>query len=136
VPRDEEPDMPHEPMATTPTETLPPAGDPADAATAKLIYILYLIGIVVGITSLIGVIMAYVKMGDAPAWVRTHYRFQIRTFWIGVLYSFIGVGTSVVFVGFAIMLFVLVWLIVRCIKGMGWAERGEPVRNVTTWMFP
>ena len=95
-----------------------------------------LIGIVAGITSLIGVIMAYVKMGDAPAWVQTHYRFQIRTFWIGVLYSFIGVGTTVFFVGFAIMLFVLVWLIVRCIKGMGWAERGEPVRNVTTWLFP
>jgi uncharacterized membrane protein len=128
--------MPDAPTAATPTETLPPAGDPADAATAKLIYILYLISLVVGVTALIGVVMAYVKKDEAPAWVRTHYRFQIRTFWIGVLYSFIGAGTSLLFVGYAILLFVVMWLIVRCIKGMGWAERGEPVRNVTTWLFP
>jgi uncharacterized membrane protein len=68
--------------------------------------------------------------------VQSHYRFQIRTFWIGVLYSVIGLATWVFVVGWFILLFVLVWLIVRCIKGMGWAERGEPVRNVTTWMFP
>lgn len=115
-----------------------PAGnaEPADASTAKVIYVLYLIGIVVGITSLVGVILAYVKRDDAPVWVQSHYRFQIRTFWIGVLYSVIGLLTWVFIVGWFILLFVLVWLIVRCIKGMGWAERGEPVRNVTTWMFP
>ena len=31
---------------------------------------------------------------------------------------------------------VLVWLILRCIKGMGWAEKGLPVEKVETWMFP
>jgi uncharacterized membrane protein len=115
---------------------LPAGTDPADASTAKVIYVLYLIGIVIGVTSLVGVIMAYVKRDGAPAWVQSHYRFQIRTFWIGVLYSIIGLATWVFIVGWFILLFVLVWLIVRCIKGMGWAERGEPVRNETTWMFP
>jgi len=129
--------MTDETTAAEPAETLPPAGDPLDGGTAKVVYILYLVGIVVGgITALVGVVMAYVKMGDAPAWVQTHYRFQIRTFWIGFLYSLIGMATTVVFVGFAILLFTLVWLVVRCIKGMGWADRGEPVRNVTTWLFP
>jgi len=112
------------------------AGDPAEAGTAKVIYILYLVGIVVGLTTIIGVIIAYVKKGDAPEWVRSHYRFQIRTFWIGFLYSFVGMLTSVIIVGWFILLFVLVWLVMRCIKGMGWAEKGEPVRNVETWMFP
>ena len=117
-------------------EALPAAGDPADGGTAKVIYILYLIGIVVGLTAIVGVVMAYVKKNDAPAWVQNHYRFQIRTFWMAVLFSLVGAVTSVVLVGFAIMLFTVVWLIVRCIKGMSFAEKGEPVPNVTTWMFP
>ena len=84
----------------------------------------------------VGVVIAYVKKGDAPPWVQSHYRFQIRTFWIGFLYSVIGMATALVIVGYAILLFTLVWLIVRCIKGLGWAERGEPVPNVTSWLFP
>ncbi len=122
--------------APAPGSTAPAAGDPAAASTAKIIYILYLVGIVVGITSLVGVIMAYVKKGEAPEWVQTHYRFQIRTFWIGLLYSVVGILTSVIIIGWLVLLFVLVWLVMRCIKGMGWAEKGEPVENVETWMFP
>ena len=118
-----------------PSAQAAPAGDPADAGTAKVIYILYLIGIVVGITSIVGVIMAYVKKGDAPEWVQTHYRFQIRTFWIGLLYSVVGALTMVIIIGWFILLFVLVWLIIRCVKGMGWADKGQPVQNVESWMF-
>ncbi len=39
-------------------------------------------------------------------------------------------------IGFLILLFVLIWLIVRCIKGMQHLDRNEPVPNPTTWMFP
>ena len=34
---------------------------------------------------LAGVIIAYAQRRDAPDWVHSHYRFQIRTFWIAVL---------------------------------------------------
>ncbi|MXZ09042.1 MAG: hypothetical protein F4Y79_06295, partial [Gemmatimonadetes bacterium] len=51
------------------------------SGTAKIVYILYLAELVVGITGLIGVIMAYVNRSDAPEWLASHYRFQIRTFW-------------------------------------------------------
>ena len=128
--------MDEQPLATAATETLPPAGDPSDGSTARVVYILYLIGIVLPITTLVGLVMAYVKKADAPPWVQSHYRFQVRTFWIGFLYSVVGMATSMVLIGYAILLFTLVWLIVRCIKGLGWAERGEPVSNVTSWLFP
>ena len=65
--------------------------DPAEGDTANIVYILYLVSLVVGITGIVGVIMAYVNRADAPEWVQTHYRFQIRTFWIGLLYGLIGV---------------------------------------------
>jgi uncharacterized membrane protein len=112
------------------------AGDPSDAGTTKVIYILYLVGIVVGVTAIVGVVMAYVYKAEAPEWVQSHYRFQIRTFWIGVLYSIIGSITAPIFIGYLIFLFVLVWLVMRCVKGMGWAEKGQPVENVETWMIP
>src|SRR5688500_4715856 len=42
--------------------------DPGEGDTAKLVYILYLASLIVGITAIIGVIIAYVNRGDAPAW--------------------------------------------------------------------
>jgi uncharacterized membrane protein len=102
---------------------------------SKVIYILYLIGIVVPLTSLVGVVMAYIYRKDAPGWLKTHYTFQIRTFWIGFLYSFVSYLTTVMFIGFILLLGVFVWLIVRCIKGMQYLERYEAVPNPETWLI-
>ena len=59
--------------------------------TAKVIYILLIVGTIVGITGIIGLIMAYVMKDGSDDWIQSHYRFQIRTFWIGLLYSMTGV---------------------------------------------
>jgi uncharacterized membrane protein len=82
--------------------------DPAEASTAQIVYALYLVGLVVGITPIVGVIMAYVNRAEAPEWVQTHYRLQIRTFWIGLLYGLIGGLTCMIIVGF-FFLFFLYW---------------------------
>jgi uncharacterized membrane protein len=106
-----------------------------DGKTANLIYILYLVSLVVGITSIVGVIMAYVNRVEAPQWVQSHYQFQIRTFWIGLLYSVVGAALIGVFVGIPILLFTVVWFIVRTVKGMGYVGKGQAVPDPTTWMF-
>jgi uncharacterized membrane protein len=129
-------------METTPNPPLPPAPAPAAPAAAtatgshaKIIYVLYLLSLAFGVTSLVGVIMAYVYQGDAPDWLKTHHRFQIRTFWIGVLYSAIGAILVALVVGFLVWGFVAVWLIVRCVKGIRALDRREPVPNVETWLW-
>jgi uncharacterized membrane protein len=114
---------------------IPPGLSPTDGNSANLIYILYLASLVVGITSLIGVVMAYVYQGAAPLWVQTHYRFQIRTFWIGLLYGLIGAATAWIGVGFLIILFTVVWYIVRCVKGMQRVNLGLPYDNAGTWLW-
>ena len=73
--------------------------NPAEGESARIVYILYLVSLIVGVTSIIGVIMAYVYRADAPQWVQTHYRFQIRTFWIGLLYAFLSLLTAIIIVG-------------------------------------
>jgi uncharacterized membrane protein len=87
------------------------------------------------VTALVGVIMAYINKGEAPDWVQTHYRFQIRTFWIGILFSIIGVLTTLIVIGWLIILLVAVWWIVRCIKGMQYVGKQQPYPNPATWMF-
>ena len=71
---------------------------------ATLIYILYLVSIIVGITSIVGVILAYLNKGKAAEWVDTHYVYQIRTFWIGFLFSIIGVVLMFVFIGVFVLI--------------------------------
>ena len=108
---------------------------PATTTSAKIIYILYLISIIIGITAIVGLIMAYVNRDDSPDWLATHYRFQIRTFWIGALYLFVGVMFSQVIIGVFILLFWLAWIIVRCAKGLKYLEREEAYPDPAGWMF-
>jgi len=108
---------------------------PVSTDTAKIIYILYLVGLAVGLTTLIGVIMAYVNRDEAPDWLKSHYRFQIRTFWMGMLYGLIGLILSFVLIGFLVLFFLVIWLILRVVKGFKHLEKREPVPNEETWMF-
>src|SRR5512140_3240114 len=121
---------PGTPLQTTPA---PPAAQ--SDSTAKIVYILYLVSLVSGVTALIGVILAYVNVGDAPEPFRTHYRFQIRTFWIGILYSIACGLLTLVVVGAFLFVLVAIWFVVRCAKGLQSLGRGEPYPNVDTWLW-
>ena len=51
-----------------------------------IIYILYIAAILVGITSIVGVIMAYIKRADfAGTEYADHITYLIRTFWISLI---------------------------------------------------
>ena len=56
-----------------------------DTTTVNIVYILYLVGFVTGITALIGVILAYVNRDDASELGRAHFNYQIKIFWRGVI---------------------------------------------------
>ena len=113
------------------TETI----NTAKPGPAKIIYILYLVSILIGLTAIVGLIMAYVNKDDAPDWLKTHYQFQIRTFWIGALYLFTGLLFAQFFIGAIILLFTLLWLIVRCAKGFKYLDRGQAYPNPAGWWF-
>lgn len=90
----------------------------ANTSMANVIYVLYLLALVSGITAVIGVIVAYVYKDGAPEWLRTHYELQIRTFWMGLLIGVIGGILSMVLIGIPILLALAVWWIIRCVKGI------------------
>ena len=124
-----------EPNTPLPTTPAPASRDPARDSTAKIAYVLYLVSLAVGVTSLVAVVIAYMNVGDAPEPLRSHYRFQIRTFWIGALYGLAGALLLAVGIGALVLLFLAVWLIVRCVKGLKHLDRGEPYPNAGTWLW-
>lgn len=109
--------------------------DPNTKGNANLIYILYLVGIVVGITPIVGVIMAYIGKGQGNPVLESHYNNQINIFWKTLVLSLIGSVLAVVLVGFLILLYALIWYIVRTVKGMQALARNEPISNPGSWSF-
>lgn len=123
-------------MTEPSTSPTPPAETPGGSVdSAKLVYILYFIGYVIGITWIAGVIVAYLKRPDADAVTATHFTYQIRTFWIGLLYIAIGTALMVLMVGFLVWLFAVVWSLVRSIKGFILIGEGKPVPDPETWLW-
>ena len=114
-----------------------PFAGPREGGTGavKLVYLLYLCSLLVGVTALIGVVVAYVYDGDGPEWLRSHYRFQIRTFWIGLLFVAVCVVTSLILIGYFLGIVLALWLIVRCVRGLKYASRSAPYPNPASWMF-
>jgi len=104
------------------------------AQNALVIYILYLLGFVIGgIPTIVGLVMAYINRGKAGGFVETHYTWLIRTFWIGLLYGFISFILAFVAIGFLLMIAVAVWVIVRLVKGLMALNRNEPIPDPSTW---
>ena len=106
-----------------------------DTMTAKIVYILYFLSLLTGITIIVGLIIAYVNKGEGPEWLQNHYRFQIRTFWIGLLYSVISFLLIFVAIGFVLIVAVMIWFIIRCAVGWKYLARGEPLPNVESWLL-
>lgn len=111
------------------------SNDSPQSNTVKIVYALYLASLVFGITALIGLIVAYVNQAQANEVEAAHFRFQIRTFWIGLLYAVISGITSVVGVGMLLFLALLVWWIVRSVKGLMAISAGRAPDNVESWLI-
>ncbi len=130
------------------------------ATQAKIIYFLYLGGILTGgLTTIGGLVWAYLSRGEAEGWLLSHFNFLIGTFWKSLI---LGVGLSLLLgvmmvlnmllimlsptLGIFAMLATLVfslgglalfaWFLVRCIKGLMILGKNQPIANPSIWMMP
>jgi uncharacterized membrane protein len=99
------------------------------------VYVLYLVGFLTGITALVGVVIAYLQRDKTDRVSQSHFQFQITTFWIGLLYFFVGFLTLHIGIGALILLWYVVWTVIRCVKGLLALNMGEPIRNPNSWWF-
>ncbi len=75
------------------------------------------------------------KVDDAEEVLHSHYRFQIRTFWIGLAYLATGLVLSVMLIGLPILLWWFVWSLIRIIKGGLLLVEHKPILNPGSWLF-
>jgi uncharacterized membrane protein len=99
------------------------------------VYILYLVGFLTGITVLVGLSIAYLQRDRTDRVSQSHFQFQITTFWVGLLYFFIGLLTLHFAIGVLFLLWSVVWTVIRCVKGLLALNMGEPIRNPNSWWF-
>lgn len=78
----------------------------------------------IGWPSIIAVVLNYVKRDEVRgSWLETHFRWQIRTFWFGLLWVALCIAFVVATLGLAIFIvwiplaIVSVWFIYRIARG-------------------
>ena len=83
-----------------------------------LVYILQALSFVLGITAVIGVIINYIKYDDMRgSWLESHFVWQKRTFWYGLLWIVLGSLTTAFLVGWIVLTATSFWLIYRIARG-------------------
>lgn len=112
-----------------------PAGDVVASGPSSgvvnvghIVYGCYAVGFFVGITWLVGVIIAYVKRDDARGtWMESHFSWMIRTFWWSVVWMIVGTILFVTIIGIVVAWIVWgvawLWALYRVIKG--WIRLNE-----------
>jgi uncharacterized membrane protein len=94
----------------------------------QVVYVLYALSYFTGITGIVGIIINYVKRDDAKGtWLESHFTWQIRTFWYGLLWCIIGWLTLVILIGFIVLFAGLCWMIYRIVKGWLYLNDGKPM---------
>jgi uncharacterized membrane protein len=120
-----------------------------DRGMPAIVYGLYLLGLLNGLTILVALVVAYANRDGAGPRMRSHYIFQIRTFWtaigwwiIGIVLILAGLPLLVVLIGAPmIMMGVLIfavghfWFGIRCVAGVVYLARDEAYPRPRTWLF-
>lgn len=112
------------------TEVLPPDDDALRKLKNVAIagYALQALAFFVGISAIVAIVLAYVKIDDARGtWLESHLRWQIRTFWFALLGGIIGGVTIIILIGWAILCATAVWVIYRIVKGWLALNDGKPL---------
>jgi uncharacterized membrane protein len=95
---------------------------------ATAVYALQAASFIFGITYFIAIIVNYVKREDAQGtWIESHFRWQIRTFWFGLLWFVLGGLTFFIVIGWFILFAAALWLIYRILKGWLNLNDGKPM---------
>ena len=95
---------------------------------ATTVYALQAASFLLVITYFIAVILNYIKRDDVRGtWLESHFRWQLRTFWFGLLWFVLGGLTYIIVIGWAILFAASLWLIYRILKGWLNLNDGKPM---------
>ncbi len=96
-----------------------------------LVYVLQAIAFI-GLTPVIGIIINYIKKSDVQGTIlASHFRWQMRTFWFGLLWFCIAVVLNYTVIGAVLgvplLVIVGIWWIYRFIRGWLTLSNNKPM---------
>jgi uncharacterized membrane protein len=95
-----------------------PADDDERKKYVFLVYILQALSFLLGVTAIVAVIVNYIKDDDMQgSWLETHFLWQKRTFWYGLLWMVLGTLTLGFLIGYLVLTATTFWLIYRIARG-------------------
>lgn len=93
-----------------------------------LIYALYAASFLIGITSIIAIIINYVKKEDVAGTIfESHFRWQIRTFWFSLLWGLSGALLMRVLFGWLVLVADGIWTVYRIVRGWLYLNENRPM---------
>ena len=129
---------------------VPTLGAADDKVLPLAAYALMLGGFVTGgVTSVVGLIIAYANRDKVNPLIRTHYVFAIRTCWMGLaialvccvvlavsgVLSLIVIGIPFFLAAWGVLSLVSVWFGVRCALGLYYLLQDQPYPRPDTWLI-
>ncbi len=106
-----------------------------DSRHARIVYYLYLGSVVLATLTLPAVVLAYVFRPGDGSWVDSHYRFQIRTFWMMLLHLLVAGLASLFVIGLLLFPLIIIWWLIRNARGLKHLSRHEAYPDETTWLW-
>lgn len=112
--------------------SIPPAAPMRDLSGEKKIvlsvYILQAASFLVGFTFFVAALINYLQRSAvAGTWLESHFRWQINTFWFGLLWGFVGGFTLLWGIGYFILIADVLWMIYRIVQGWANLLRNQPM---------
>ncbi|WP_448976282.1 DnaJ domain-containing protein [Neisseria sp.] len=91
-------------------------------------YVTYAVGLLILFTPVVGVIMAYVKRDEAQGTIyASHIDYLIKTFWVSLVGTVLGTFTTLILIGWLILLVTAIWFIYRVVIGLIKLNEDKPV---------
>jgi len=97
-------------------------------------YLLYGLSIPFGPVIFLGLIYAYAKRGAvAGTYLESHLDWLIRTFWLTLVATIIGIVLYILLIGILILAVVWLWFLYRVVRGFVIFNDGNPMPNPQSW---
>jgi len=107
------------PGASTGEARTSPRDQSGDRILVIVNYVLAFLALSNGVTLLVAAILAYVRRDQAEPWLKSHFDFQIATFWYGLVFFIAGFVTLwILGLGLLIWLVGAIWLVIRTAVGL------------------
>jgi uncharacterized membrane protein len=90
-------------------------------------YVLHLVGSIAGVTSIIGLVLNYIRRDHHGGLFDSHHRWMIRSFWWAILWVAIGLITIFILIGWVILGLVWLWYVYRHVRGLIALVNGQPM---------